>query len=132
MSRSVVLARGRRAAERAMTDTCSIRRAVGETNDPFSGEVTPGWEPVYTGKCRLQQTNSARADQHEIGEAYILLQQLEVQLPMSATDVQTGDEITLTASQTDMDNVGRVFRVRDLMVKTDATARRIQVTEATS
>lgn len=115
-----------------MTDTCSIVRNVGETTDPFSGEVTTDWDTIYSGKCRLQQANAARADQRDVGEAYVLLQQLEVQLPISVTGIQVGDQITVTASVNDPDNVGRVLLVRDLMLKTDATARRLQVTEETS
>lgn len=132
MSRTVALSRGRAAAEAGMTDTCSIVRNVGETTDPFSGEVTTDWDTIYSGKCRLQQANAARADQRDVGEAYVLLQQLEVQLPISVTGIQVGDQITVTASVNDPDNVGRVLLVRDLMLKTDATARRLQVTEETS
>jgi hypothetical protein len=132
MARAVVLARGRAAAEAGMVDTCTITRSGEETTDPFSGEIVRETEEVYEGKCRLQQANAARADQRDIGEAYLLLQQLEVQLPMSVTGIKVDDTITITAAARDEDLVGRVFRVRDLMIKTDATSRRIQVTEVTS
>lgn len=131
MSRTSAVARGRAAAEAGMVDTCTIRRRTGETTDAFSGEVTPTWMPVYDGRCRFQQ-QQAQAQQTDAGQAYLLLQRIEVQLPMSVVGLQVGDEITCTAAVRDPDLVGRVFLVRDLAFKTDATSRRIRAEERTS
>ncbi len=130
MSRATVLARGRVAAETGMVDTCAIRRNTGESTDDFSGTVTINWLDLYDGKCRVQQAQ-AQAHQHDAGEDYLLLLRLEVQLPMSVVGLQVGDEITMTASTYDDDLVGRVFLIHDLAHKTEATARRVQVTERT-
>lgn len=129
MSRAALLARARAAAQAGMADTCTIRRRAGETTDENSGVVTPTWDALYAGKCRVQQA-IAQAAQHDVGEDYLLQMRLEVQLPMAVTGLAVGDEVTITASQ-DPDLVGRVFLVRDLFHKTDASSRRVGVTERT-
>lgn len=132
MSRAAVLARGRAAAEAGMVDACQIRRVTGRATDPFSGVETPTYlnPDVYAGKCRVQQA-LAQAQQQDVGQDYLLLLRLEVQLPMTVVGLRVGDEITITASVSDPDLPGRVFLVRDLFHKTDATARRVQCTERT-
>lgn len=129
MSRADGLARGQLAAELGMVDSCVIRHRAGESVDPFSGTITPTWSDLYAGKCRVQQ-RPAQSQQHDAGEDYQLQLRLEVQVPMSVVGVEVGDQITITVSQ-DPDLVGRVMLVRDLAHKTDATARRIGVTERT-
>jgi len=130
MSRASVLARGRIAAEAGMVDTCTIRRRTGEATDPDTGDVALAWEAVYTGPCRVQQPRAAQSQQHTPGEDYQLLARMELQLPVLVTGVRVGDEVEVTASR-DADLVGRVLLVRDLMHKTDASARRLGVTERT-
>lgn len=130
MSRALLIARARTAAETGMVDTCTIRRSTGETTDPNSGVITPTWQDTYTGKCRVQQRD-VQAQQHDVGEDYVLLQRVQVQLPVSVVGIQVDDEVTITASR-DPELVGRVFLVRDLAYKTDASSRRITVTERTS
>ncbi len=131
--RHVVLARGRAAAEAGMVDTCIIRRLLGETTDEFSGEVVKNWDVLYTGKCRFQQPGDAvRATPDDVGQAYLLIQNSEVQLPISAEGIQIGDELTITAAARDPDLVGRVFLVRSLSYKTDASSRRLQVHQRTA
>lgn len=133
MSRAVVLARARTAAEAGMVDACTIRRPTGETTDDASGVVTKTYlnPNPYSGKCRVQQS-LAQAAQADSGEEHLLLLRLEVQLPMSVTGLQVGDELTIDTSVRDPDLPGRVFLVRDLFHKTDASARRVQVTERTA
>ena len=133
MSAASVLARGRRAAERLMVDTCTIRRVTGETTDPDSGDVTPTYSTLYQGKCRVQQSaQGASASPQDAGEDYALMLRLEVQVPMSVVGIQTEDEITIDTSAHDPDLPGRVFLARDLAHKTHATARRVGVVERTS
>lgn len=113
-----------------MVDACTIRRRTGETVDQNSGEITPTYDLVYEGKCRVQQ-QTATAGAEDAGEAYLLMVRLEVQLPIAVAGIEPDDEVTVTASQ-DPDLLDRVFTVRDLFHKTDATARRIGVVERTS
>jgi hypothetical protein len=130
MSRESVLARGRTAAEAGMVDGCTVRRLTGSVTDDFSGVPVETWADLYAGKCRVQQ-DMAQSQAHTVGEDYQLLLRLEVQLPMSVVGLEIGDVVTITSSASDPDLPGRVFLVRDLAHKTDATARRIQVTERT-
>lgn len=115
-----------------MIDTCTIRRQTGATTDPATGERVPTYlsPNPYSGPCRVQQ-HQATADQQDAGQDYLLMLRLEVQLPMSVTGLQVGDEITMTASVNDPDLPGRVFKIHDLAHKSEATARRVQCIERT-
>jgi hypothetical protein len=134
MSAETFLARGRAAAERLMSDTCQIRRRTGESTGA-GGVVTPVYasppNPLYTGVCRVQSRTQTQAGT-DVGEAYLILERREVQLPMSVTGLREGDQITITASVLDPDLTGRVYAVRDVLTKTHATARRVTVIEVTS
>jgi hypothetical protein len=133
MSAATVLAHGRAKALELMVDACVIKRVTGTTTDPNSGVITPTYSTLYTGQCRVQASKlGVAAQSKDTGEAALLMLQLEVQLPISVTGLQTEDEITITASANDADLVGRVFLIRDLMHKTHATARRVGVVERTS
>lgn len=131
MSRATVLARGRVAAEAGMVDACTIRRVTGTVRDDHSGVITPVFASVYAGKCRVQSAR-ALAQQHDVGEDHQLLLRLDLQLPITVTGLAVADEVTITEASSDADLVGRVFLIRDLFHKTDATARRVQVTERTT
>ena len=113
-----------------MVDTCSIRRRTGETTDDNTGEVTPTWADVYTGRCRVQQRTAA-AESQTPGQDFQLLTRLEFQIPIAAPALLVGDEVTITASG-DPQLVGQVLIVRDLAAKSEATARRIGVTRRSS
>lgn len=131
MSRESLIARGRSAAEAMMTDACTSRRQTGTTYDDTTGNTTPAWTSLYSGPCRLSQPN-ASASRTTAGEADVLLQTPQLHLPMSADLHRPGDEITLTASDSDPASVGRVFIVRAVPAHSHATARRYEVTERTS
>jgi hypothetical protein len=131
MSAAGAVARGRALAESLMVDACTIRRSTGTATDDNTGEVTPTWDDVYAGKCRVQQQTTG-SQAATAGQDYQLLQRLEVQLPMSVTGVEVGDEVTITAAALDAALAGQVFLVRDLFAKTHATARRLGVTRRTS
>jgi hypothetical protein len=130
MSRASALARGRLAAEAGMRDTCSIRRRTGITLDDASGQTTPTWTALYAGKCRIQQ-GIAQAAEEEVGEDYQLQLRLVLQLPIAVTGLKVGDEVTIVTSE-DPDLAGQEFLIRDLMHKTDATARRVGIVERTA
>jgi len=132
MSAASVLARGRAAAEALMVDACVIRRVTGTTTDPNTGVITPTYSTVYTGKCRVQQTNPT-AHSTDAGEARLLMLPRVLQLPVStSTGIRADDQVTITASALDPDLADRVFTVRGEFAKTHATARRLGVEEVTS
>lgn len=111
-----------------MVDACTITRIGERVTDTTTGEVTEPTSTLYTGKCRVQQS-ATQAQREDAGEDHLLLLRFEVQLPMSVTDLEVGDLVTVTASAHDPDLPGRVFRVHDLAHKTHATARRVQCVE---
>ncbi|GAA2566361.1 hypothetical protein GCM10010435_44420 [Winogradskya consettensis] len=134
MSRAALLARARAAAEAGMVDACTIRRATGERVSDGYGDVTDEYvDPdPYAGKCRVQLSRYSSSSETDVGEDQVVLLAVEVQLPMSVVGLEVGDEVHMTASQTDPDLVGRVFVIRSLMHKTDASSRRPQCTERTA
>lgn len=131
MSAATAVLAGRRMAEALMVDACTIRHPTGTTSDDTTGQVTPTYTTVYTGKCRVQQTVPV-SKPADVGEAHVWLQRLALQVPMSVTGIASDDLVTITASVLDADLVGRPFRVRELGHKTHMTARRVQLEEVTS
>ncbi len=130
MSALTAVLKGRVAAERNMVDACVIKHKTGETTGA-GGVITPTWSTLYTGKCRVQ-VKSGDGQGTTVGEAYLIVERHEVQLPMSVTGLAEGDQITITASALDPDLVGRVYAVRDVLRKSHLTARRVTVLEVTS
>lgn len=132
MSVASALARGRRAAERLMVDECTIRRRTGSTTDPDTGQITPTYTTLYTGRCRVQQ-QAVQAREETPGPAELLMVRRELHLPVAtSTGVRAGDQVSITACVHDPDLVGRDLVVRDEMAKSMATARRLGVEEVTS
>jgi hypothetical protein len=131
MSRASVLARGRTKAEAGMADACTIRRRNAGTTDPVTGYPAQPYIQLYAGKCRVQQiTGTARP--HDVAEDYVLLQRIDVQLPVVGTEgLKVGDEVLITTAVNDQDLIGRSFLVHDLAHKSEATARRVSCAEKT-
>lgn len=129
MSVAGILARGRVQAEALMTDACTITRVTGQTLNEVDGTYNDTTSTVYTGKCRVQLRNMAVAALPLSGERQVVAQQLEVSVPIAAGEAQVGDKITVTASAHDPQLVGRVYRVREEVRKSHATARRLVVQE---
>jgi hypothetical protein len=124
----------RETAESLMVDTVDIARWDGFTYDrnEATGAETKVYNiPVYTGKARIQQ-RAAVAMEEEGGGRTVTTLRLELQLPITATDLQVDDQVTVTAATHDADLTDRVFRVSALHHKTHATARRVAIEEVTS
>ncbi len=132
MSRASVLARGRAAAAASFIDACVIDHKTGTTTNDLTGETVDTYAAAtYTGPCRVQ-TTGAGGGRTESGEASVVIFGVTVQLPVVGTEgVERGDRVTITASVHDQDLVGRVFFVEHLHSKSEATARRLAVVEAT-
>lgn len=110
-----------------MVDACTIKRPSGTTTNP-DGTTETTYAPVYSGKCRIQ-TNDPYESRPEAGEHVSTVLRDVLQVPMSVTGVQTGDYVTVTASELDPDLVGRVWRVAGPSRKTHQTMRRFYVSE---
>jgi hypothetical protein len=132
VTRESALARGQFAAAAGMIDACTIRRAnVSGTTDPVTGYPTQSYTTLYTGKCRVQQA-VAIARPHEVGEDHLLIVRFDLQLPVAGTEgLKVNDLVTITASVHDADLVNRTFLILELAHKSEATARRIGMTERT-
>lgn len=131
MSLEATLAEGRAFAESLMVDACVVKHKTGESTGA-GGVITPTFSTLYTGKCRVQVAAKTPGHGVDIGEAYLVVERHQVQLPMTVVGMQEGDQITITASALDPDLVGRVYAVHDVLRKTHLTSRRVTVLETTS
>lgn len=124
MTAPTALRSGRAAAERLMTDTCTLARP-GDLIDDITGETA--LVPVYTGLCKVQSYQAYERNP-EAGGAVLTVQRYRVDLPVSVQP-RPGDVVTITASPTDPHLVGNVYRVTAPFNKTYATAARCFVDE---
>jgi len=106
---------GRREAEALMVDTCTIERP-GEPVTDADGNVTTGTTPVYSGKCKVQQTISQASNPTAGGHQFTVLDS-RVDVPVSAGPIAVDDVVTLTGSVLDPQLAGSVFRVVELFHK---------------
>lgn len=121
-----LLAQGREAAERLMTDTAELRRATDEmVTDPETGEVKPGVAVVATVKCKVA-SNAPTSTTPEAGEHRYTVEQLRLHMPLGSPAL-AGDEAVITESEINPDNVGIAFRLSELNRGTHRTAQRWSV-----
>lgn len=125
------LGMGRAAAEALMVDRCTIRRRTGETVDPDTGDVTPTYTVLYSDQRCRAQSRGYWGERRDVGEADLIVLQIELQLPIAVTGLQVSNEVTIDASVHDPDLIGRVLRIKDLSHKSHATARRVMCLEVT-
>lgn len=130
MSRSSVLARAQAAALAGMRDTCTIRRRTGATTNPDTGVSSPAYAQLYAGVCRVQHARPLSRPAN-VGEDFVLILAMDIQLPLSVTGLAVGDEITIDTAVNDPDLPGRVFRIHDLFHKSEPSSRRVGVIERT-
>lgn len=117
-------------AEGRMVDACIITESGAEPT--FDGETGEYGDPeaptvVYSGACEVQVSDGLNARQTEAGGTEVTLSRVTVKIPMSATGVQVGHVVKITASEHDPDLVDQKFTVLAGFAKTFATARRLQV-----
>lgn len=126
MPTKALLERGRQAAERLMTDTCVIQRPTGEyeTNQD-TGVDEPVFEQVYSGMCKLGSTPST-GENLESGDHRYQVERPRLHLPITA-EVQSGDQATITATETVNVSTGIPLRLMDLNRGTHKTSQRWNV-----
>lgn len=124
------IARGQRAAEALMTDTCTLRRPTGETElDEETGQVVPTYDTIYEGRCKVQMSGSTfSSSAQEIGGTVVTVTSRYVHLPLSAPEAKVNDEVLMNTSLGPQ-LPGKVFRVVSPFAKTYPTARRLEVQE---
>lgn len=130
MSALLAAQRGQAKAESLMLDACTIAHRIPDSTDA-NGVVTNYGAAYYTGKCQVQ-TRTGAGQGTDIGEAYLIVAQRIVRLPMSVLDVVEGDRITITAAALDAGLVGNVYTARDIEEKSFQTARRVTCIEVLS
>lgn len=129
MSAAAAVLQGRILAESLMLDTCTIKRASGETTiDPDTGLPTTTWATVYSGRCKIQ-SEAVVTLTPKSGDHVYTVDRWMLHLPVSATGIKVGDRVSITASALDAANIGRVFHISGLFHKTLATAQRLPVEE---
>lgn len=132
MSAQTALLRGRQAAEALMRDACTVTRPGPSTTDDLTGAVTSSPSTQYSGKCKVQQGAGGR--RMDVGEVTQVMLGLRVDLPVVGSQtVAVGDVVTITAvgSTSDPALLNRTFRVKDLLLKSYSTARRLGCEEVT-
>lgn len=121
-------------AEAMMVDHCTIKRQTGTTiSDVPPFDEVPTYEPVWSGKCRVQ-TQARVVGDAAAGEHTFTVEQLILQLPIDGTDVVREDDVaTIDESPNDPAQVGRVLIVRGgTRGKTHATKRSLACEEVSS
>lgn len=111
-----------------MVDACTVHRPGAPVTDPETGAVTAGLALVYSGKCKVQSSNTMAASP-EAGEASFTVVSRQVHIPANAADVWDGDVVTLTASKLNSFTVGKKYRVEGFTPDTFDTAARLPVKE---
>lgn len=130
MTLASAVAEGRAAAAGLMLDSCVIRASGGgQATDPVTGVVTETPGAVrYTGPCRVQ-VEAQSVEQDDAGERRYQLLNAVVSVPVDATRYEQGDLVLVTGSALDPALVGKRYRVRTAVAKTNLTARRLHCEE---
>lgn len=109
-----------------MFDSGTITRGGGgQVFDPASGQyVQTAGQQVYAGKCRVKPRDNADRVVDAGGEAVTLVP-FVVSVPISDVVYQVDDLVTVTVASLDPALAGTVLRVRQVIVGTHLTARRL-------
>ena len=127
-----VLAAGQAAARARMTSTCLVQHETGRTiQDENTGRELPVLADLFTSPCRVKATEGLGVRTAEAGGREQVETRAEIHLPLDTAPVPVGAliKITAVAALTDVQLVGRSFRVEGPFSATDATARRLPVSE---
>jgi len=123
---SYVLDSGRRMAESRMTDKCAVTRPGVRTWNENKGEWSDTPVSVYSGVCRLKHSTSMGRDV-EAASQLLTVGTLELHVPVGTAVFEPDDLVTISASATRADQVGRKFRVVSPFDGTQTTAIRYKV-----
>ena len=116
-------------AESLMVDTVTFAAPGTETYDDTTGEyvTTPG-ATIYTGPCRVQVRSGSPSDA-AVGDTEVVIDRLEIHVPVSAVDIPPSSVGTITAvgEASDPSLIGKQYRVLGTHAATFKTARRLPV-----
>jgi hypothetical protein len=130
-----VVARGRRAAEALLVDTGVMRRPTGRSAQNADGEEESEFEDVFTSPCKIQGPSSSSRDTGSrtvtVGgvERPVIEGGLHIPVGKPATERGWVFEVTSVGALSDIRLLGKKYMVDNDPVKSNATARRIDVVE---
>ena len=116
-------------AEALMTDSCTIVREGEPVYNPDTNEVEVSTEEVYTGRCRVQVTDSLDVRVVDFGGRAVNTSRVTVSIPVGSEQVAPEDVVTITAAAHNDQLVGKVYRVEGAPEKSHATAIRLRCQE---
>lgn len=114
-----------------MRDACVVDRRTGRVLNEATLEYTDVWVEVYAGRCRVKVKGTQPAES-EPGARTFVVTDAVVQLPVDATHYADGDRVTVTSCEFDPALVGVVLSVTSRDPISQATSRRLHVSEVTS
>lgn len=106
-----------------MVDSCVITRVTGRTLNQSTGAYTDTTSTIYSGKCQVVKTDASATDV-SAGERDVAVSSTKVKLPITATGIEAGDKVMVTATLDD-DLDGRVVYVHEVQTRTFGTSRRL-------
>ena len=115
-------------AESRMRDQCVVERRSGRVMDPEKLEYADVWVPIYSGRCRVRVQETKATESAEAGRSFII-SEATLHLPVDGTRYRADDRVTLTSCAYDPALVGAVLTVHTRGIVSDATARRLRVSE---
>ena len=125
------VARGRQAVAGIFLDKCVIERRVGRVLNETTLEYVDKWAPVYAGACRVKVEGTQPAESEPGGRTFVITDAV-VQLPIGPERFVDNDRVTVTVAVFDPDLVGVALSVTSREVKSQATMRRLHVSEVSS
>lgn len=116
-----------------MRDAGTMRRPTGRSELNDDDQQVEVYTDLFTSKAKIQ-TRDLAATSSEAGARTVTTVRVELHLPIDAPAVQAGDvwEHTTVGALSDMQLLGRKFRVIAPVGKSFATARRLEVEEVVS
>lgn len=121
-----VLERGRAAAEELMSDTIRVERLGGLVTDPETGNVTPGRELVYEGRCKIQ-SSTTMAENPEAGGQVFTVERTKLHFPALTSGLEVGLVGTVLSAPHQPLLVGNEYRLTEPDLKSWQTAQRWSV-----
>lgn len=131
MTAPAAAALGQALALTLMTDTCVIYRLDYDHATPGAGgRDTYARTDLYTGRCRVRPASESRVggSPRRAGDSDLSQSSYEVFVPLTVTELQANDLLTVTSSQ-DPRLVGRVYKMTGQIAGSQITARRMLCVE---
>jgi len=121
---TALVAAGKRAHERLMTDVCTVTRQVEGSFDDTTGKRTKISQTIYSGKCRIK---AAPVVQTEAGERRNAVSVPLLDLPADDVAAILERDIVTVSSSLNPSLVAVTFSVIGEEMATTSTSRRFEI-----